>query len=124
MKTQFLHVRAYHNGMLQPKGGFTVAYTQGEYPDELYVSIAQCSAKDPYTKRIGRDIVLGRMSVGHIEVFKSLDFPEFIQALQQRVCSGNKKLRPKFDMSFFHDRFIRRLSTPPAEVPHQLSHQE
>ena len=85
MNVQFLHVREYHHSFiptnteetvfelnleLSAKGGMTIAmelikpwlFSELKVGDtiEKLVGISRCSNKDPFNKRIGRELALGR----------------------------------------------------------------
>lgn len=64
---KFIHLRS------GTKGGYTIAYEKVDSPeqyDSLYRwSYAQCSNKDNYCKKIGRDIAMGRIMAGQSKYF-------------------------------------------------------
>src|SRR3990167_3604624 len=60
-RVKYIHIREYsEEGDLLPKGGATIAYRMYKM-DSVEFAIARCSKKDPYSKRKGRDIALGRL---------------------------------------------------------------
>lgn len=63
-KIQFIHRRPICTvaGHFSSRGGMTVAYRPGDGFVEY--SIAQCSSKDNFNKKLGRDIAAGRLEVG------------------------------------------------------------
>jgi hypothetical protein len=64
-KIQFIHRRKFNLFDLQPssRGGLTVAYQEVK-PGLIEYSIARCSTRDNFNKKMGRDIATGRLAVG------------------------------------------------------------
>lgn len=58
---KFRHERLIKDGIIQPKGGRTVAYIIDKNKNVLLEAYADCSLKDCYNKPIGRRIAEGRL---------------------------------------------------------------
>lgn len=53
---RFFHIRRYH-----PNGGATVRVTgDTDFPTQVSVQVAICSRKDPYCKKVGRELAASR----------------------------------------------------------------
>lgn len=50
------------NGELQPNGGYTIGYYIDHEQDKLYGAISICSDKDLFSKEIGREYTLERLT--------------------------------------------------------------
>jgi hypothetical protein len=57
-------------------GGFTVAYQEVK-PGLIEYSVARCSDRDNFNKKLGRDIATGRLARGKIEIAKDIGLKEF-----------------------------------------------
>jgi hypothetical protein len=57
-------------------GGFTVAYQEVK-PGLIEYSIARCSTRDNFNKKLGRDIATGRLACGKIETWADSTLKEF-----------------------------------------------
>lgn len=66
-KVGYFHFREYVGSRLLARGGMTVCYTTISMPHdgvEVLYSIARCSKKDNYSKKLGRKISYGRLIHG------------------------------------------------------------
>lgn len=79
-KIQFIHRRPINliHSMYTPAshGGFTVAYQEVE-PGLIEYSIAQCSNRDNFNKKLGRDIAHGRLVNNKVAVAQGVTLSEF-----------------------------------------------
>lgn len=57
-------------------GGATVAYQEVK-PGLIEYSVARCSDRDNFNKKLGRDIATGRLAAGKVEIAKDLSLKEF-----------------------------------------------
>jgi hypothetical protein len=87
-KVSFLHFRHVlpWDDKLQPTGGLTVAYTINDDFTEIKFSVACCSEKDHYNKKIGNAVSSGRFTKGFYGYYTRVDaatwfdrFEKFIQ---------------------------------------------
>jgi hypothetical protein len=61
----FRHFRAFDDRLgleLSPKGGFTFCTLSLPDQKRMFVGVAQCSKKDMFNKKIGREIAFGRLT--------------------------------------------------------------
>jgi hypothetical protein len=60
MSVKYIHLRRWKNGEPLPHGGATIAYYIDE-TDTAHYSIAECSDKDNFNRKIGRNVADGRL---------------------------------------------------------------
>lgn len=68
MSVKFIHIRPVKFGKVTEaaeKGGTTIAYDFDPVTRIALYSVAHCSKKDNYCKRIGRDVATGRLIQGN-----------------------------------------------------------
>jgi hypothetical protein len=71
-----MHYRKFDkNGQLMPKGGITFAIHLDAY-NNGFVSIARCSNKDVFSRKLGRTIAEGRMNSSNKENLIEITVPE------------------------------------------------
>lgn len=82
-KIQYIHRRKtlpgtnlHGHGGLDSRGGFTVAYREVELGLIEY-SIATCSTRDNFNKKLGRDIATGRMNNNKVSVIAGVTMEQF-----------------------------------------------
>lgn len=88
-QVKFLHYRVVENGAVEGKGGATVAYIEGE--NGVSYGEAQCSFRDNYNRKLGRDIALGRLFSDKSDTFagngkefqESMDSEQFTYGLSR-----------------------------------------
>lgn len=85
-KIQFIHRRNFdHMWYAGPSthGGATVAYQEVK-PGLIEYSVARCSTRDNFNKKLGRDIATGRLAVGKVETVTGVSVEEFREMMYNR----------------------------------------
>lgn len=62
---KFMHIRIMVDGKPATKGGGTICYALMD--EHVVFSVAVCSVKDNFCRKIGRQVSEGRFNVGQIE---------------------------------------------------------
>ena len=79
-KIQFIHRRPSTSptGFTGPasRGGFTVAYREVDGGTVEYC-VAQCSTRDNFNKKLGREIAAGRLTNSNLQFVMQADLKEF-----------------------------------------------
>jgi hypothetical protein len=73
----FLHF--YHKGdnSSNPRGGNTAGYRLSDDGTEVFVATSTCSAKDRYSKRLGRELCTQRLD--NQDLIQSFDMPSEVR---------------------------------------------
>lgn len=60
---KYLHIRQYDVDTLElsSTGGITLAYTANKDIDGIFISLAQCSQRDQFSRKIGRELASKRL---------------------------------------------------------------
>lgn len=79
-KIHYLHIRDYKDGKLDNRGGVTcgyLLYDDGIDKYDVCYSFSFCNDRDNYCKKIGRDIVAGRLLSDEYYTISALDLGYF-----------------------------------------------
>ena len=70
MTTKFIHVRQVdEEGTIMAGGGLTIAWTANKDLDHIFVHFSQCSLRDQFSRKIGRELAAQRLKeAGPIEL--------------------------------------------------------
>lgn len=81
---KFIHCRNTKQGIVQPKGGLTIAYCINEKFKVVGWAAARCNMKDIYNKHVGRMKAAGRLlSSKYYQDAPETDEKTFIQQTQE-----------------------------------------
>ena len=59
---KYMHIRRVdENGAIMSTGGITIAWTGNESLDGIFVHYAECSVRDQYSRKIGRQLASKRL---------------------------------------------------------------
>lgn len=84
-KIQFIHRRHFNPFTFEPtsRGGLTLAYQEVK-PGLIEYSLARCSSRDNFSKKMGRDIATGRLARGKTETVTGVSVDEFREMMYNR----------------------------------------
>lgn len=83
----FIHLRRYKDGVVQPKGGYTVAIKEkvgGKYA----VSLCQCNDRQRFDPTLGEKISAHRLSKGQFFIQDLTNLTATLWTLHNKLCEG------------------------------------
>lgn len=80
-QVQFLHAREEFFGVKDTFGGMTFAYKLDSVSRSIKVAISECSLKDVFCKKTGRDIATSRLESNQFVEISELQIQNYIDSL-------------------------------------------